>query len=144
MAWNLEEALNYYEKQGAPRDQSAVIGLLKEISGEMGGGIPMSVLETAAERYGVKVTFLLAIIKRIPGLRLTDSRCLEMCAGPNCGRHTALADAAEKLCRQHNVTLRFVPCMRLCGKGPNIKWNGRIHHGATEALISELLCDNKK
>ena len=144
MAWDLEEALDYYEKQGAPRDQSALISLLKEISGEMGGAIPMPVLEAAAERYGVKDSFLLAIVKRIPSLRLSDSHCLELCAGPNCGRHTALAEAAEKLCRERKVTLRFVPCMRMCGKGPNLKWNGKLYHGVTEALISELLSDNKK
>ena len=144
MAWDLEEALNYYGKQGAPRDQAALISLLKEIGIEMGGSIPKPVLEAVAAHYGVKDTFLLAIVKRIPSLRLSDSHCLELCAGPNCGRHTALAKAAEALCRERGITLRFVPCMRLCGKGPNLKWNGKLYHGATEGLISELLCDNKK
>ena len=30
MAWSLEEAISYYRKQGAPRDQSALVALLKE------------------------------------------------------------------------------------------------------------------
>ena len=31
MEWNLEEALDYYRRQGAPGDQNALIALLKEI-----------------------------------------------------------------------------------------------------------------
>lgn len=29
MEWNLEEALDYYRRQGAPGDQNALIALLK-------------------------------------------------------------------------------------------------------------------
>ena len=29
--------------------------------------------------------------------------------------------------------------MRMCGKGPNLKWDGKLHHGATEALLKELV-----
>ena len=35
MNWNLEEAISYYQKQGAPRDQGALISLLKEIQQEL-------------------------------------------------------------------------------------------------------------
>ena len=37
MSWNLEEAISYYKTQGAPADQSALIGLLKEIQQENQG-----------------------------------------------------------------------------------------------------------
>ena len=37
------------------------------------------------------------------------------------------------------LTIRAVPCMRLCGKGPNIRWDGQIYHGANEALIRRLV-----
>lgn len=144
MAWNLEEALAYYKKQGAPRDQTALISLLKEISREHGGAIPSGILSLAADYYGVKETFLQAIVKRIPGLRISDTHLLELCAGPNCGKHTALAKAAEALCREHHVSLKFVPCMRQCGKGPNLKWDGQIHHGATLELLQKLLEESPK
>lgn len=144
MAWNLEEALAYYQKQGAPRDQTALISLLKEISREHGGAIPSGILSLAADYYGVKETFLQAIVKRIPGLRISDTHLLELCAGPNCGKHTALAKAAEALCREHHVSLKFVPCMRQCGKGPNLKWDGQIHHGATLELLQKLLEESPK
>ena len=36
MNWNLEEAISYYRSMGAPSDQNALIGLLKEIQRERG------------------------------------------------------------------------------------------------------------
>ena len=32
--WNLEEAVSYYKKQGAPSDQSALVSLLREVQQE--------------------------------------------------------------------------------------------------------------
>ena len=139
MAFSLEEAVAYYKKQGAPSDQSALVSLLREVQQENGGAIPISALPALTEGLGVKESYLLAVIRRIPSLRLSDSHTLEMCGGPNCGKHVALAAAAEKLCKGKNVTLKFVPCMRLCGKGPNLKWDGTLYHKADEALIKRLL-----
>ena len=139
MAFSVEEAVMYYKKQGAPGDQSALVSLLREVQQENGGAIRRSALPALTEGLGVKVSYLLAVIRRIPSLRLSDSHTLDMCGGPNCGKHAALAAAAEKLCKGKNVTLKFVPCMRLCGKGPNLKWDGTLYHKADEALIKRLL-----
>lgn len=141
MSWNLEEAINYYRTQGAPSDQNALLALLREIQQEFGGSIPEWTLTPVAEGYGVKTTLLLALIRRIPSLRLGDSHVLELCAGPNCGKHKALAACAEKLCAGTGgkVSLKFVPCMRMCGKGPNIRWDGVVHNSADEALLRKLL-----
>ena len=93
-----------------------------------------------AEQLNVKPSYLLALIKRIPSLRLQDTHLLEMCAGPNCGKRTELAALAEKLCKANpKVTLKFTQCMRMCGKGPNLKWDGKIYNGADEALLRSLL-----
>lgn len=141
MSWNLEESISYYHKQGAPRDQNALISLLKETQQEQ-GSIPQYAITAIAEAYGIKEGILLALIKRIPSLRLSDAHVLELCAGHNCSKYTALADFAEKLVKHHpNVQLKFVPCMRLCAKGPNVKWDGKLYHGADEALLRELLED---
>lgn len=137
--WNLEEAISYYKKQGAPSDQSVLMSLLREIQQENGGTIPKSALPAMAEGLGVKESYLLAVIRRIPSLRLSDMHTLELCAGPNCGKHAALAACAEKLCKGKNITLKFTPCMRLCGKGPNLKWDGKLYHKADEALLKRLL-----
>ncbi|MBQ8237660.1 MAG: NAD(P)H-dependent oxidoreductase subunit E [Oscillospiraceae bacterium] len=133
----MEEAIVYYKKQGAPADQSAVTALLREAQAEHGGTIPAYLVSTLAEALGVKESFLLAVIRRIPSLRLADTHCLEICAGPNCGRHAALAEAAEKL-RSVKITVKFVPCMRMCGQGPNIRWDGKCYNHADEALLRQL------
>lgn len=137
MSWNLEEALAHYKKQGAPGDQSAVVSLLREVQAESGGVIPRHVLGKIAEGLDTRESLLLAIIRRLPSLRLADVHCLEICAGPNCGKHTALAAFAEQI-KSEKITVRSVPCMRLCGKGPNIRWDGKLYNRADEALLRRL------
>ena len=107
MNWTLDEAIGYYAKQGAPRDQMALVNLLREIQQENGGSIPRWMLTPVAEGYAVKESLLLALIRRYPSLRLADTHLLEICAGPNCGKHTALAAAAEKLRQQGITVLRY-------------------------------------
>ena len=138
MNWNLEEALTYYRRQGAPADQSALIALLREIQQEHGGSIPAPILPEIAESYGIRESLLQAIIKRIPSLRLGNTHCLELCAGPNCAKASALAASAEKLQKEAGFVLKYVPCMRQCGKGPNLKWDGTLYHGGTEELLRQL------
>ncbi len=139
MAFELKEAAAYYKRQGAPADQTALTGLLREIQEEF-GGIPSGILPEAAQLLGTKESFLLAVIRRQPRLRLADTHVLELCAGPNCGKSADLAAMAEKLCAgKPGITLRFTPCMRQCGKGPNLKWDGKIHNRADETLLRKLL-----
>lgn len=140
MAWELREAVQYYQKQGAPGDQTALVGLLREAQAEF-GGIPAYLLPEMAQLLGTKESLLLALIRRIPSLRLSDSHCLQLCAGPNCSRRAALAAFVEKTygTKPEGFTLQYVPCMRLCGKGPNLKWDGRLYHQADEDLIRRLV-----
>ena len=135
MEWDLKEAMEYYASQGAPGEQGALVALLREVQRER-GGIPAEVPGEIARTYGVKEGLILALIKRIPSLNLKESRCLELCAGPNC-RGGALGAYVEK--RYPGVTVKYVPCMRLCGKGPNLRWKGQLYHGADRALIDKLL-----
>ena len=134
----MKEMLEYYRRQGAPGDQTALVNLLKELQ-QTHGAVPKWALAEVAEAYGIKESFLLAIVKRIPSLRLQDTHLLQLCAGPNCGKHTALAAKAEKLCILKGVELQFIGCQRMCGKGPNIKYDGQLYHAATEQLLEELL-----
>ena len=139
MQWDLHEAIAYYRKMGAPSDQSAVVGLLREVQENTNGSIPADLLPVIAAGLGSKEALLTALIRRIPSLKLGSTRVLELCAGPNCGKHRELAAFAEKICAQKGVTLKYMPCMRLCGKGPNLRWNGQLHHRAEETLIRRLL-----
>ena len=146
MNWDLNEAISYYKQQGAPGDQAALTSLLREIQVENSGSIPAHTLDVVADGLGIKVSLLQALIKRIPSLRLENSYCLTLCAGPNCGKHTALAAYAEKLQKESGgkFSLQYAPCMRLCGKGPNIKWGGVVYHQANEALLKKLISELDK
>lgn len=137
MNFDLKEAIGHYRRQGAPGDQNALRNLLMELQDANGGAIPKHLLIPVAEGLGVKESFLLAIIRRIPRLKLADVHVLELCAGRNCSRAVELAKAAEA--HRGRVELRFVPCMRQCGKGPNLRFDGRLYNGADEALLAKLL-----
>ena len=139
MEFDLKEALEHYKKMGAPADQSALVGLLKEVQGAF-GGVPSYLLPQIAAHYGIKEALLTALIRRIPSLRLADTHLLEVCAGPNCPKRAKLLEFAEKTYgKRPGLTIRAVPCMRMCGAGPNIRFDGQIHHGADEALIRQLV-----
>lgn len=141
MAWDLQKSIEYFRRQGAPGDQTALVSLLREVQQEQGGFLQPADVNSIAEELGVKQTYLLAVIKRFPGLRLGNTHCLELCGGPNCSKRAALASFVEKRygASSAEFTLKYVPCMRLCGKGPNIKWDGKLYHGADEALIRRLV-----
>ena len=134
----MEALLSYYQKQGAPSDQTALVNLLKEVQ-QTHGAVPKWAVTEIANAYKVKESFILAVIKRIPSLRLQDTHLLQLCAGPNCGKHTQLAAEAEKLCKLKGVDLKYMGCQRMCGKGPNIRFDGKLYHKATETLLQELL-----
>ena len=138
MNWDLQEAIIYYRHQGAPSDQNALIALLKEVN-QHGHGISREILTHIADAYGIRESLLHALVRRIPGLRLKNTHCLELCAGVNCGKHRSLAALAENLAASRNVTVKYVPCMRMCGKGPNLRWDGVLYHHADEALLRQLL-----
>ena len=134
----MKEILDYYRRQGAPGDQTALVGLLKELQ-QTYGAVPKWAVGEIAEEYKVKESFILAVVKRIPSLRLQDTHLLQLCAGPNCGKHTALAAEAERLCKLKGVELKYMGCQRMCGKGPNIRFDGKLYNKATVELLQELL-----
>ena len=142
MSWNLEEALQYYQKQGAPGDQTALTALLREVQDAYNGAIPGDLLPEIAAFYQTKESFLQAVIKRIPSLKLAAQRpVLELCAGPNCPKRANLAGFVEKTYGRNpsGFTLRYSGCMRMCGKGPNLRWKGEVYNQADEALIRKLV-----
>ena len=138
MDWNFEEALHYYRRQGAPGDQTAVVQFLKEVQAQ-NGCIPKWMLTRASESWGCKESLFLAFIRRLPSLRLEDSHTLELCGGPNCSRRDDLADFARNLCKEKGIEFRLVACMRQCGKGPNLRLDGKLHSGITRQELEKLL-----
>ena len=139
MNFDLKEAIDYYRRQGAPGDQTALRNLLAEVQEANDGAIPGFLLPIIAEDLGTKESFLAALIRRIPSLRLKDQHLLEICAGPNCSRKGDLARLAEQY--RGRVEVRLVPCMRQCGKGPNLRFDGRLYNGADAKLLEQLMAE---
>ena len=80
--WTLREAIEYYQRQGAPGDQGMLVALLREVQEERGGVLPPADVADIAAAYGLKETFLTAVIKRYPGLRPQEApHLLELCGG---------------------------------------------------------------
>lgn len=138
-----EDLISYYRRQGAPGNQQALIALLRELQQESGGSLSSLQLQQTAEAFSLQESFLRAIIRRVPSLHVAEGHILELCAGKNCSRSRALAEYAEVLSKKHGFTLRYVPCMRLCGKGPNLRWDGKVYHKGDEALLRQLTGENR-
>ncbi len=144
MDWELQQAMSYYKSQGAPENQMVLIHLLREIQEENGGVLTRELLGAVADGYQIRPVLLTALIRRVSGLRLDDTHCLELCSGPNCARREGLAAFVKKTYgkKPERFTLKYAGCMRLCGKGPNIRWDGVLYSGADETLIRKLVEEN--
>ena len=89
-SWSLTEALEYYRSQGAPGAQTALVELLREVQAENGGVIPDAALAEIAGAYGLRESFLTAVIRRYPSLRTQQApHRLEICGGPNCAKQAS-------------------------------------------------------
>ena len=148
--WTVREAIEYYQGQGARRDQGMLVALLREVQEERGGVLPSEGVAGIAAAYGVKDTFLAAVIKRYPGLRPQEApHRLELCGGPRCASRDAARLAAfveaHYAVRPGGVSAkggffyRMTGCMKNCPNGPSIKWDGELHSRADEALIRTLV-----
>lgn len=137
----LQEAVSYYRRQGAPQDQTALVALLKELQAENGGQLSREQITQAAQLLETKESYLLAVIHRIPSLRLSDKPVLEICGGAVCPKRADLLTYVEKTWGREpeGFILRQTGCMRLCGQGPNIRWKGELYHRADPQLLDRLL-----
>ena len=142
MDWNMDEAVAHYCALGAPQDQGVLVALLREMQEALGGALPEGQLQLLAQKTGAPFPILRALIRRIPDLKMAEGHILELCSGPNCSKRAALAAYAEANLPK-DVTLKFVPCMRLCGKGPNLRFDGTVYHGADEALLQRLFRERR-
>ena len=148
--WNLDEAITYFQGQGAPGQQEALVALLREVQEENGGVIPDAALTAIAASYGLKETYLAAILKRYPSLRTAAApHRLEVCGGPNCARQNSARLRAwiedtygvrpGGISQSGKFSYRVCGCLKHCGRGPNVKWDGEILEHADEGLLQSLI-----
>ena len=134
--------MKYYAEDGAPQDQNALIHLLRDVQEHSGGSVPREAVQEIAEYYDIKQSLILAVIKRVATLHLGgEGHCLEICGNPKCSRSRDLYEFAEKTYGKHpqGFTIQRTGCMHACGKGPNIKWDGKQYSLATEDTIRSLV-----
>ena len=141
------EILKFYERQGKPAEQAESLSALREIQ-EVLGCIPKAVQEEASLRLGVKPSFLAAFVKKYPEFKeVSEKYEIQVCTGPSCGAGKALeilraVEAAGKQKeREQGISVKIVKgrCTRQCGKGPNLKINGVLHHHMTPEQAAELI-----
>lgn len=151
--WALAEAIEYYQGQDAPGNQEALKNLLYEVQEHSGGALPLAALQEIAQKLQVKETFLAAVVKSSPGLRTEEvPHRLELCGGPCCGANGSaallqfLASAygvkPGEASKKAGFSCRTCGCMKQCGMGPNIKWDGKVYNKADKALLRRLI-ENK-
>lgn len=141
------EILKFYERQGKPAGQEEILSALREIQ-EVLGCIPKAVQEEASLRLGVKPSFLAAFVKKYPEFKeVSEKYEIQVCTGPSCGAGKALeilraveATGKQKE-REQGISVKIVKgrCTRQCGKGPNLKINGVLHHYMTPEQAAELI-----
>lgn len=148
-SWNIHEAVEYYKGQDAPQNQFALVELLKEVQEHNGGVLTDIAVEEIAALLNTKVTFLNAVIKRYPSLKPASApHRLEVCGGKNCAdngsaallKHIRQAYGVENggISVSGGFSFAVCGCLKHCGKGPNIKWDGEIYNAATPQLIKKL------
>ena len=142
----IREMTDYYREQGAPQDQQMLIALLREAQEKQSGALSQDMLEAIAAAYQMKATLLQALVRRVPGLRMESARHrLEVCG--TCRQGAKLRDYIEKtygvksggICEAAGFTYHVTPCMKNCGKGPSIRWDGQLFSHADEALVRRLI-----
>ena len=145
----LQDILAYYQARGAAGDQQMLVALLREVQELYHGVIPGGALAEAAAALGVKESFLSAVVKRYPSLRTEGGpHRLELCGGERC-RDRGSARLAAFVERAYGVksggvsekggfSFLVTGCMKNCGRGPSLKWDGHICSNADEELIRRL------
>ena len=85
--WHLDEAIAFYQSQGAPHDKQALIDLLTEVQKEKGGAIPPKALSKIARAYDVKKSFLRVVIRKVPTLYYDEPHKLRVCGKKACAKN---------------------------------------------------------
>lgn len=147
----IREMIEYYRGQGAQQDQQMLIALLREAQEAEGGALSLSMLEQIAQAYGMKVTLLQAIIRRVPSLRCETARHrLEICG--TCRAGAKLRDEIERTYSVKSGTCSeaagfsywVTPCMKNCKNGPSIRWDGVLYGQASAAMVQALIHNGKE
>ena len=140
----LAEIIAFY--RGASRDQNELVQLLREAQALYGGVLPQQAIEQAAQTLGLKMTFLEAVLKRYPSIKTERARhTLALCGGKTCAGARLAAFAQQTYGVQPGgiaaagFRYQIAGCMKQCGEGPCVKWDGALHTGMTPEKLRRLI-----
>lgn len=148
--WSRQEAIAYYKLQDVSQNQQALIELLREIQKNNNGVISYDDLKAVEEAFLLKESFLMAVIKRYPSLRMEDvPHLLEICGGKNCacGNSKKLINfitstyklSSGEMTSTGGFKFRVVNCLKQCAKGPNIKWDGIVYNNVNIDKLKKII-----
>ena len=142
---SLEDYIEQYRSQGAPEDQQMLIALMRDAQQLDGGALRQETLDRIASELSVPGSILNAIIRRIPMLRMADApHRLDMCGG--CDGAQELIEDIRRVYQvdkdgvrmKGRFVLRVTGCLKRCGLGPAIRWDGKTYDEADVELIRQL------
>ena len=146
----LKEMIAFYRERGAARDQNELVQLCREVQALFGGVIPHKALEKIADKLELKMTFLDAVLKRYPTIRTAAApHVLAVCGGKKCSKNDLASFVEQTYCVQSGETAdagfhyKVAGCMKKCGKGPCVKWDGEVYTGMTEEKLRDLISGKK-
>lgn len=142
---SLEDYIEQYRSQGAPEDQQMLIALMRDAQQIDGGALRQETLDRIASELSVPGSILNAIIRRIPMLRMADApHRLDMCGGCD-GAQELIEDIRrvyqvdkDGVSMKGRFVLRVTGCLKRCGLGPAIRWDGKTYDEADVELIRQL------
>lgn len=141
----LEAYIQQYIDQGAPEDQQMLIALLRDAQQLDGGALLPQTLAAIAEALATPMSILNAIIRRIPTLRMADApHRLDMCGC--CDGAKELIDEVRRfyqvnqdgVSEKGRFVLRVSGCLKRCGLGPAIRWDGKTYDEVDLDLLRQL------
>lgn len=135
---------------GRTPDQTELVTIFRQIQTDCGGTIPDTIPTQLAKRLNMKESYLRAILKRYPSLRLADTpNRLEVCGGPNCskkGNQALLAHLFQRwgavpggASKEGKFSLSICPCQKRCGEGPCVRFNGTLYPRCTPEALDRLI-----
>nr|WP_297175585.1 NAD(P)H-dependent oxidoreductase subunit E [uncultured Agathobaculum sp.] len=145
----LDELMEVYRSRGVARDQNELVQMLREAQMLCGGVIPQKALEEIAQKLEIKMTFIDAVLKRYASIKVSSARhLLTICGDRKCIKGAQLADFIEReYCvrpggiSQAGFRYRVAGCMKACGKGPCIKWDGKLYTDMTVDRLRHIVSE---
>jgi len=129
------------------------VGTLLEAIQERLGFVPPPAIPLVAERTGLERYDVYQFASGSPNLSLDlpGRHRVSICRGENCSARGSaeLGECAQQILgiQYRGVTadegVRLDPflCLGKCGKGPNVRIDGTIHHHVDEAKLGRLLAE---